>query len=67
MTKIVKTQSKRAAKRTGVRKPVHDGTARMSLHVLIRWYTRRRDWFMVERLMNDLGNLDLKKEMEANG
>lgn len=46
------------------RKPVHDGTARMALHVLIRWYTTRRDWFMVERLMNDLGRLEIKSIRE---
>lgn len=28
-----------------------------ALKRLIRFYTARKDWFMVERLMNDLGNI----------
>lgn len=55
-----------AKTKTKIRKPVHDGTARMALHVLIRWYTARKDWFMVERLMNDLGRLELKSLQEKS-
>lgn len=34
----------------------------MALRRLLRRYTRRRDWFMVERLLNDLGNMWLEAE-----
>lgn len=36
-----------------------------ALELLIRWYTERRDWFMVERLNNDLGNLLRDRESET--
>lgn len=34
-----------------------------ALHTLIKHFTSRRDWFMVERLQNDVGRL--MEEQEA--
>lgn len=42
------------AKKKKIQRPGEDERA---IRRLIKFYTRRQDWFMVERLFNDLGNI----------